>query len=46
MSVQDRGPSPTTPFVPDQPETRTAERRRPTSPARGPALAVLRIVMA
>ncbi|WP_326947951.1 DoxX family membrane protein [Amycolatopsis sp. NBC_01307] len=45
MSVQDRGPSLTTPFVPDQPETRTAERRRPTSAARGPALAVLRIVM-
>lgn len=45
MSVQDRGPSLTTPFVPDQPETRTAGRRRQIPFARGSALAVLRIVM-
>ncbi|MEV7098610.1 DoxX family membrane protein [Amycolatopsis sp. NPDC051045] len=45
MSVQDRGPSLTTPFLPDQPRTRTTEQARPASSARGPALAVLRIVM-
>jgi thiosulfate dehydrogenase [quinone] large subunit len=45
MSVQDRGPTLATPFIPDQPQTRTAERPRPATSARGPALAVLRIVM-
>jgi thiosulfate dehydrogenase [quinone] large subunit len=45
MSVQDRGPSLTTPFIPDRPEARTAERPQPVSSARGSALAVLRIVM-
>ncbi|MFI5588385.1 ANTAR domain-containing protein [Amycolatopsis sp. NPDC051758] len=43
MSVQDRGPSLTNPLIPEQPEARTAEW--PVSSARGPALAVLRIVM-
>ncbi|MFG1643285.1 DoxX family membrane protein [Amycolatopsis sp. NPDC049252] len=45
MSVQDRGPSLTTPFLPGRPYPRPAERPRPASSARGPALAVLRIVM-
>ncbi|MEU4518899.1 DoxX family membrane protein [Amycolatopsis sp. NPDC024027] len=45
MSVQDRGPSLTTPFIPDQPQTRTAQRRRQVPFARGSAMAVLRIVM-
>ncbi|WP_326952879.1 DoxX family membrane protein [Amycolatopsis sp. NBC_01286] len=44
MSVQDRSPSPTTPFIPSQ-TARTAERPKPGSSARGPALAVLRIMM-
>ncbi len=45
MSVQDRGPSLTTPFIPDQPQTRKTQRRRQVPFARGSALAVLRIVM-
>jgi thiosulfate dehydrogenase [quinone] large subunit len=45
MSVQDRGPSLTTPFLPGRPRTRTTGQPRPASSARGPALAVLRIVL-
>ncbi|VVJ21671.1 putative integral membrane protein SCJ12.13c [Amycolatopsis camponoti] len=45
MSVQDRGPTLTMPFLPDQPGPRTAQQPRHASPTRDSALAVLRVVM-